>query len=329
MATMRDVARAAGVSTKTVSRVLNRSPHVDPGTRARVETIMREFDYVPNSLATTFRSGRTAVIGVAVPDIVDPFFAAIVRAVEVVAQTRGMSTLVTSLGDDPAREESILESILRGQPSGLVVAPISDDQGTLARWGERMPIVFVDRSPVGLAADSFTQDDVTGGFDATMHLVEHGHRRIAFLGDRATLPTTAARLRGYQSALRTAGLTADDELVVMDATTRGAATSALQALRNLSQPVTAVFSSNVRSTIALIPTPDPVSIVAFGDFPLADQLRPSISVIDQDAAELGRLAATRILDRLDHPNRRFRRSTVLPVHLVERESCREQPGPPG
>ncbi len=323
---MRDVALAAGVSTKTVSRVLNHNPHVDPSTRARVETIMREFDYVPNSLATTFRSGRTAVIGVAIPDIVDPFFAAIVRAVELVAQTRGMSTLVTSLGDDSAREGPILESMLRGQPSGLVVAPISDDQSTLARWAERMPIVFVDRSPVGLAADSFTQDDFTGAFDATMHLVEHGHRRIAFLGDRATLPTTAARLRGYRAALHTAGLAADDDLIAMGASTRTAAAGALQSLRGLARPVTAIFSSNVRCTMALIPTPDPVSIVTFGDFPLADLLRPSMSVIAQDAAELGRLAATRILERLDHPNRRFRRSTVLPVHLVERESCEAPPG---
>ncbi|MET0830580.1 MAG: LacI family DNA-binding transcriptional regulator, partial [Microbacterium sp.] len=98
---MRDVAAAAGVSSKTVSRVLNSDPHVHPSTRARVEAMMRELDYVPNSLATTFRSGRSSVIGVAVPDIVDPFFASIVRAVEHVALARDMSTLVTSLGEDP------------------------------------------------------------------------------------------------------------------------------------------------------------------------------------------------------------------------------------
>ncbi|MET1017004.1 MAG: LacI family DNA-binding transcriptional regulator [Leifsonia flava] len=318
---MRDVAAAAGVSSKTVSRVLNSDPHVHPSTRARVEAMMRELDYVPNSLATTFRSGRSSVIGVAVPDIVDPFFASIVRAVEHVALARDMSTLVTSLGEDPARERLILESMLRGQPSGIVVAPISGDQRFLAAWSLRLPIVFVDRPPLGLSADSFTQDNFAGAFTATMHLVEHGHDRIGFLGDTVTVPTTAARLHGYRSALQAAGLSADDELIAMGAGTRASAASALQTLRGLARPATAIFSSNARCTMALLPLADPMSIVTFGDFPLADVLRPSLTVMAQDPSELGRLAAHRILDRLDHPNRRFHRSTVLPVHLVERESC--------
>lgn len=321
MATMRDVAAAAGVSTKTVSRVFNDDPHVDPATRSRVEAMIRELKYVPNALATTFRSGRSAVIGVAVPDIVDPFFASIVHAVEQVALTRNMSTLVTSLGDDPARERPILEAMLRGQPGGLVVAPISDDQSHLAAWSTRMPIVFVDRRPIGLSADSFTQDDFTGAFQATTHLVEHGHHRIAFLGDTLALPTTAARLRGYQAALRSAGLASDDGLIAFGAGTRASVADAVEAFRASARPATAVFSSNARSTMALIPASDVISIVTFGDFPLADLLRPSITVMAQDAAELGRLAAVRVLDRLEHPTRRFRRSSVLPVRLVERESC--------
>ena len=106
MATMRQIAAAAGVSAKTVSRVFNDDPHVLPATRERVESIMRELDYVPNSLATAFRSGRPSVIGVAVPDIVDPFFAEIARAVERAARDHDMSTLVTSLGDDRDRERA-------------------------------------------------------------------------------------------------------------------------------------------------------------------------------------------------------------------------------
>lgn len=321
MATMRDVAAAAGVSTKTVSRVFNADPHVHPRTRARVEKIMRELLYVPNSLATTFRSGRSAAIGVAVPDIVDPFFAAIVRAVEQVALTRGMSTLVTSLGDDPSREHPILESMLRSQPSGLVIAPISDDQSHLTAWSARMPLVFVDRSPVGLPADSFVQDDFTGALEGTTHLVEHRHERIAFLGDTLALPTTAARLSGYQAALRKAGIAEDDALIALQASGRERVAAVIQAFRSLQRPPTAVFSSNARSTMALIPVSQGMGVVTFGDFPLADMLRPSITVVAQDASELGRLAATRVFHRLEHPARRFRRSTVLPVHLVERESC--------
>lgn len=321
MATMRQIAAAAGVSAKTVSRVFNDDPHVLPATRERVESIMRELDYVPNSLATAFRSGRPSVIGVAVPDIVDPFFAEIARAVERTARDHDMSTLVTSLGDDPGRERAVLEPMLRRQLAGVVLAPISDDQSSLAAWASRTPFVFVDRAPGGLAADAFTQDDFGGAFAATTHLVEHGHRRIAFVGDQLALPTTAERLRGYRASLTEAGLAADEELVALGAATREGAARALAAIDSRA---TALFSSNAVCTMALLPAlaEQPLPLVAFGDFPLAELLRPSVSVITQDPEALGRLAAERIIDRLDRPDGRYRRSTVLPVHLVERDSCR-------
>ncbi|MGK9148975.1 LacI family transcriptional regulator [Plantibacter flavus] len=335
MATMRDIAAAAGVSAKTVSRVFNDDPHVRPETRSRIEAIMRELDYVPNTLATSFRSGRPSVIGVAVPDIVDPFFAQIARAVERTAREHDMSTLVTSLGDEPARERAVLEPMLRRQLSGLVVAPIGDDQSSFAAWASRTPFVFVDRAPGRLVADSFTQDDFGGAFAATTHLVEHGHRRIAFVGDQLSLPTTAARLRGYRAALAEAGIPEDERLVALQA---GSPTGAAVALASVTGPelgargegpATAVFSSNAVCTMALLPAlpGHALRLVAFGDFPLAGLLRPSVTVIAQDPEALGRLAAERIMDRIEHPGRRFRRSTVLPVTLVERDSCRSLPRP--
>jgi len=324
MATMREIAAAAGVSAKTVSRVFNDDPHVHPETRSRIETIMRELDYVPNSLATSFRSGRPSVIGVAVPDIVDPFFAEIARAVERTAREHDMSTLVTSLGDDPERERAVLEPMLRRQLAGVVLAPINDDQRSLAAWATRTPFVFVDRAPGGLAADSFTQDDFRGAFEATMHLVGHGHRRIGFVGDQLALPTTAERLRGYRAALLEAGIAEDDRLVALGAATRPGAADALAAIADRDGgAATAVFSSNAVCTMALLPAlaTRPLDLIAFGDFPLAELLQPSVTVIAQDPESLGRLAAERIVDRLAHPGRRFRRSTVLPVRLVERDSC--------
>ncbi|QJU53109.1 LacI family DNA-binding transcriptional regulator [Herbiconiux sp. KACC 21604] len=324
MATMRDVAAAAGVSLKTVSRVQNDDPHVLPATRMRVEATMRELGYVPNALATTFRSGRSPVVGVAVPDIVDPFFAAIVNAVEEAALTEDLSTVVTSLGHDPARERQALESVLRRQLSGLVVAPTTTDHAYLKPWAERIPIAFVDRAPGRLVADSFTQDDRGGARLATAHLIGHGHRRIGFLGDSLALPTVAERLEGYREALDAASLSYDPSLVMLGAATRPGAAEALKRLRAPALGVTAVFSSDARCTMAAVPTltADPIALTAFGDFPLADSLTPSITVIAQDPAELGRLAAARLFERSAHPSRRLRRRTVLPVTLVERESCR-------
>lgn len=350
MATMREVAAHAGVSPKTVSRVLNDDPHVLPATRAHVEQSMRELDYVPNAMATTFRSGRSPVVGVAVPDIVDPFFAAIVNAVEERALAEDLSTLVTSLGHDPARERPVLESMLRRQLSGLVVAPTTNDHAYLESWAARIPIAFVDRAPGHLTADAFTQDDRGGAREATAHLIAHGHRRIGFLGDALSAPTIAERLEGYREALAAAGLPYDPALVALGAATRPGAASALARLRapaagsdagagagsgagawaragagaGPGAGATAVFSSDARCTMAVAPavTAHPIALTAFGDFPLADTLTPSITVMAQDPAALGRLAAARLFERAAHPHRSLPRRTVLPVTLVERDSCR-------
>lgn len=323
MATMRDVAARAGVSAKTVSRVCNADPHVAPQTRARVEAALRELDYLPTSIATTFRTGRAPVIGVAVPDIVDPFFAAIAGAVAAVAAAHGMSVVMTSFGDDAGREAPAVQFLLRQALSGLVIAPVAGDHSYLRAWGERTRIVFVDRRPEGLTADSFTVDDTAGGHLATAHLIAHGHSRIAFLGDDLAIPTTRDRLAGHRAALRDAGITADDDrLVVIDPLEPSQAAATLTALD--AAAATALFCSNARAAMSLAPhlRESGLAVACFGDFPMAGLLSPAITVVDQDPDRLGTLAAQRILDRISEPGRRRRRHTVLPVELIERESCR-------
>lgn len=324
MATMREIAARAGVSAKTVSRVFNADPHVSPQTRERVETVMRELDYVPNLLATTFRAGRSPVIGVAVPDIVDPFFASVARAVDEVAFTRGMSTLVASVGEEPEREREVLESLLGRQLSGLIVAPVAADQAWLQRWLAHTPIVFVDREPVGLQADVFMEDDEGGAHAATRHLIGRGHVRIGYVGDHPQLQTERKRLAGYRRALADSGIPVDDCLVVAHASDRARAASAVDHLMGLDEPPTAVFSSNARCSMLLVPAlaGRRLAYAGFGDFPLADVLHPSWTVIDQHPVRLGRSAAERVLERLDHPGRRLRHTNVLGVALVERKSSR-------
>ena len=324
MATMRDVAARAGVSAKTVSRVFNDDPHVLPETRALVEQIMRELNYVPNILATTFRAGKTSVIGVAVPDIADPFFAAIAGAVDGVARGRGMATLLTSLGDDPERERDIVESLLGRRLGGLIVAPIGTEHSWLKRWKDNTPIVFVDRAPIGLSADAFADNDEAGGYQATRHLIGHGHRRIAYVGDTMHLSTEINRLAGYRRALGEAGIEPDEDLVSVYVKERESTEAAVARLLALPARPTAIFSSNARSSMLLVhalPEAE-FAMVGFGDFPMADLLRPSLTVIDQDPDQLGRVAAERVFERADHPKRRLKRTTVFDVELIERESCK-------
>jgi LacI family transcriptional regulator len=321
---MQDVAAEAGVSVKTVSRVHNNDPYVAPETRQRVEAAIARLGYLPNTLARTFRHGRSAVVGVAVPDVTDPYFAAIVQEVDRTAAARGLVTVVADLGGDPAQERVRVETLLSRQLTGLVVAPVSDDHAWLEPWTRRTPVVLVDRRPAHLTADSFTTDDEAGAHEGTAHLLAHGHRAVAFLGDAADVPTTADRLVGHRRALADAGLPDRPELVAMAGATRPGVAAAVAALRTLPDPPTALLSGDARTTMALAPLLGDLgmALVSFGDFPLADALVPAVTVLDQDPTTLGRHAVERLLDRLEHPDRRFRRREVVPARLVERDSCR-------
>jgi LacI family transcriptional regulator len=265
------------------------------------------------------------VIGIAIPDLVDPFFAALAKAAGDLAMANHMSVVITSLGQDPAyeRDKEIVEPLLRQSISGLVIAPSATDHAYLETWSTRLPIVFVDRPPVRVAADSFTEDDHGGGYEATQHLILHGHRRVAFIGDTLDLPTTKNRLAGYRAALEDNGAAIAPDYIELGVWYRDDAVLAIGKIDSLTHPPTAIFCSNARCSMVVVPAlrGKEYSFVSFGDFPMGDMLVPALTVIDQDPGALGTLAAQRVLDRLNDPQRRYRRRTVLPVSLVERESC--------
>jgi len=327
---MREVGALAGVSAKTVSRVLRNDRYVSEEVRLRVERAVAEMQYVPNVLARTFRSGSDNAIGVAVPDISDPFFAALTHGVETVARARGTAVIVTSLGDDDAGERAGLEALLGRRLAGLIATPISRDQSYLEPWLSRTAVVFVDRPPRGIKADSVIEDDVTGAREATAHLLGHGHRRVAFIGDSLEIATTARRLRGYREALVEAGLVVDPGLVVLEAASGRTSGELTDQLLGSPDPPTAIFSSNARCSLGVVPAlqsldRSDVGLISFGDFPLAGSLRPALTVVDQDASQVGLVAATRLFERLDRPDRRLKRQIVLPVTLVPRGSCSSRP----
>jgi LacI family transcriptional regulator len=325
--TMRQVAERAGVSAKTVSRVMHNDRYVSADVRQRVERAIAELGYVPNVLARTFRSGRDAVVGVAVPSISDPFFASLTAEVERIARARGVAVLVTSLGHDPAQEQAGVQALLGRRVTGLITTPISADQSYLRTWQDRTVVVFIDRPPAKIVADSVVEDDLGGAHAATTHLIEHGNDRIGFIGDTLSIATTARRLEGYRGALADAGIAADPQLVALGAASEEDSGKAAIDLLGLADPPTALFSSNARSSIGIIPALQSIgrtdiAFVSFGDFPLASALQPPISVVDQDPVSVGRAAATRLFERMDHPNRRLKRKIVLPVSLITRGSCR-------
>jgi LacI family transcriptional regulator len=333
MTTMRDVARVAGVSAKTVSRVFNDDPHVTEETRERVRWAMQKLNYVPNMLARSFRTGADAAVGLAVPDIGDPFFAEMTSSIEVDLVGRGMAVVVTSLGRGVDSERSALETLLRRQISGLIVACVSPDQAYLAPWQERTPMVFVDRAPRRLSGVYVIEDDLGGARQAVTHLASHGHRRVAFFGVSTPVTTTHRRLKGYRSAVAENGLDDSPDLVCIPA--ESADEAAAEMVKRLEAPdaPTAVFSSTILCTMSLVLALQragrtDVALVGFGDIPMAAALAPAVTVIDQDPAWLGRVAVERLVQRIEDPGAPLRRRTVLPVHLIPRGSGELPPSRP-
>ncbi|CCG04017.1 LacI family DNA-binding transcriptional regulator [Blastococcus saxobsidens] len=323
--TLRDVARIAAVSAKTVSRVVNGDAHVTPGTRARVQQAIADLGFQPNLVARSLRVGRTDVVGLVVESLADPFFARLTSAVEQAAHERGLAVMVSSVGNqEPERESVIVESLLVRQVAGLIVAPMAQSHTYLAGAGRRTPIVFVDRLPEGIVSDAVLVDDLAAGEMATRHLLDHGHRRVAFLGSELRNPTTRLRLAGYRRALAARGLADGGSLVAVDAGSAREARAAAEQLLAGPRPPTAIFSSNMRCSLGLVPLlhglgRTDVAVVSFDDFPMADSLVPAVTVIDHDPEVIGRAAAERLFRRLDDLDAPAETVTV-PVRLVPRGS---------
>src|SRR5579871_2483259 len=215
-ATIRDVARLAGVSAMTVSRVLNASPRVADETRRRVEAAVAELGYVPNGLARGLTRRRSKTLAVVVPDIANPFFTLVVRGAEEVAWRAGYHVLLANSHGDLERERANIDDMLAFQVEGLLVAPAGDGSAAELRALERrqVPFVLVDRTVEGYRGDLVRGDGVAGARQLVEHLVGSGHRRIGMVTESEAVSTARDRLRGYREALAEAGIAFDPELVV-------------------------------------------------------------------------------------------------------------------
>ena len=206
--------------------------------------------------------------------------------------------------------------------AGLLLSPTGEDHSWLDP--RRLPIVLIDRPAPGLSADLVEIDDHRAAFDAVAHLVAHGHRRIAYVGDTPAIATSAARLRGYRDALAQHGVEVDEQLVNCECATSQAAAEAVSALIGGSGPPTAILSATTRASLGVVPAlhsagRTDIALVSFGDFPMADALRPAVTVVDHPGREVGRAAAARLLARLDQPGLPVQRIQV-PAGIIERGS---------
>ena len=325
---MREVAAVAGVSLSTVSRVVNGGDSVRADLAVRVRDAVELLGYRHNLTASALRraDGQSASIGLIVEDVSNPFFGAVHRGVEDVARARGMLTLVGSSDEVPERERELAEAFGGRGIDGLVLATAVEDSSYLMR--ERaagVALVFVDRPPRFLDADTVVTDNAGGARLAVEHLLEAGHRRIGFLGDRPDVHTAAERLRGYRETLARHGVEEELDLVRHPQFRGVDAYETTCELLDGRNPPTALFAAQnliaigaVRAVHALGRQHE-VAMVSFDDIPLADAVEPGITVIAQDPHALGRAAADRLFARLDGDDGPSRR-VVVPTRLIERGS---------
>ncbi len=322
-----DVANAAGVSLRTASRVLNDDPRVAAETRQRVREAMLDLRFQPDEMARSLRAGTDTAIGFVVESISDPFFAEVIDAVELEMSRHGRSVLVTSTRRDHGWERDVIGRMMQRRICGLLLCPTGDDHSWLDAG--RVPVVLVDRPAPGLSADLVEIDDYGAAFDATAHLISHGHQRIAYVGDTPAIPTSAARLRGYRDALAHHRVEADERLVNCDAATSQDAALAVSALVSGTRPPTAILSAATRASLGVVPAlhaagRTDIALISFGDFPMADALRPAVTVVDHPGHEIGRAAAARLLARLGQPGLAVERIQV-PARIIPRGSGELRP----
>jgi LacI family transcriptional regulator len=329
--TMHHVAERAGVSLKTVSRVVNDEPGVAPATADRVARAISELGFQRNDLARSLRQGRSsATLGLVIEDVANPFYSAIAQAVDTLARARRFMVITGSCAEDPDREHELVLALLRRRVDALLLVPAGAelDHGWLAAEG--VPVVFLDRPPRALAADCVLVDNAGGARSAVQHLIAHGHRRIACVADPAELFTAAERIAGYRGALAAAGIEADARLVrteSRDAVLTEAIVRELLALPPDVRP-TALFTGNNRHTVgavrALRGLEHEIALVGFDDFELAELLAMPTTVVRHDAYRMGEQAATLAFERIDgseDPPRRI----VVSTELVPRGSGEVRP----
>lgn len=326
MATIYDVAKRAGVSTYTVSSVLNRSAYVSPELTKRVMEAVRELDYTINDLARSLQTRKTRTVGMLIPDIANPFYAKVVRGVEDELKKAGYSLILGSTYNNLAEQSRCIAVFRSKQVDGLLLFVAPGDESDIGSLIEaKKPVVFVGRVPLQVKADSVSADNVKGVYLAISHLAAKGHRRIALINGQAGLSSSKDRVNGWRKALRKAGLPAPKEYVHHGEWTAASGYECASALLDLPEPPTAIFTANFLMMTGVLKAlqdrklkcPRDVEVMSSDDSEWLDVFEPRISTVIQPSYEMGAEAARLLLKRIKEPNRAFEQ-IVLPPQLMIR-----------
>ncbi|MBT0566403.1 LacI family DNA-binding transcriptional regulator [Williamsia sp. CHRR-6] len=324
--TMNDVARLAGVSLKTVSRVVNGEGYIASATAARVEAAIAQIGYRRNEIARRMRPGQESTdLGLLIGDLRNPFFGGVAAAVIAAAHAGGYGVMIASVDEDPTAERHAVEGLISRQVAGLLLVAGGEDFGFLAdEIGLGTPVVFLDRPAAGLEADEVVLANEAGAREGTEHLLAGGFTRIAIIV-AASRHSTGERLRGYRNAISAALGEVDESLIVqLDKGSAEEAEAAARTLLAAPNPPDAVFATTGFVTLGLLRALDgrtDIGIVGFDDLPLADMLPVPVTVLSSEPTELGTLGVRTLFDRIDGDTTPPRHHEIQP-RLVVRSSGR-------
>jgi LacI family transcriptional regulator len=332
--TMRDVARLAGVSTSTVSAVLNASVPVSAARKKRVMDAMAALDYHPDAIARGLKTGKTNAIGVVVPDITNAFYPEVVRGVEDAARRAGYAVLLCDSNENAANEDAHLVTLFSRRVDGVLLACCANSTAYATMVRRRFPMVFVDRIPPAATEGTVSSDNVQAGYAATRHLLELGHERIAMLAGNTALSPHHDRLEGFRKAMQESHLPIRDEYLACGELQIQNGIEATQRLLKLTAPPTAIMVSNNKLLLGVlqsldenrIPVPQQVSILGFDDFIWNRYFSPSITSIAQSTYEMGRRSFELLLQIMHR--KKGERLPEKHIRLAVELRLRNSTGPP-
>ena len=327
MVTMDDVASRAGVSTSTVSHVLNGTRKVSPATVQAVQRAIQALGYIPNTLARSLARSSTNTLGVAISALSNHYFSETVHAIETECAKHGYMMLFVDTHDDPEQELRVVTALHHRRVDGIVLAPSNGSMALAYLQANEIPAVLVDR----MMSEHFDQVGVENAQPTQAlveHLIAHGHRRIGFIAGRAGFSTTDERVAGYKAALQAAGLVFDPQLLVNGGSNTEPARLATVQLLGLAAPPTAIMAGNNLMTLgamqalreAQIEVPGQMALVGFDDFDWADLFVPRLSLIAQPVKALGARAVELLLQRMAAPGAPPQSVRLAPT-LQLRNSC--------
>jgi len=329
--TIYDVAQAAGVSIATVSKVINGTGRISDKTRKHVTDIMQQLKYQPSMVASALTGKRTYTVGLTLPDLANPFFAEIARAVEDRGHEYGFNVFICSTDNDQEREIKYFTLLTQKRVDGVIVATRTEKDLFLKKlFQQHIPIAIITGEMPALAVDTVMVDDYLGGYQAGKHLIELGHRRIAVLAEDAGALSNRERIRGCHQALAAAGIQPDEQLVEVGGFTVGGGKEATSRLLELAEPPTAIFACNDLLAIGAIQAarergmqlPQQLSVVGFDNTILATIIDPPLTTIAQPIQEIGRQAMDLLVQEIKGEKSAKQRVVLMP-ELVVRGSTAE------